>query len=81
MVFISMMLLSGLFKSLLVLMLSLFLFACGNSMSGLDDNELRSKVQECDYAVNLNTADYQVCENYRRECKRRLKSEGRFVCQ
>ncbi len=79
-VVIPMILSSRLFKSLLVLTLSLLLFACGNSISRLSDAELRSKVQGCDYAVNLNTADYQVCENYRRECKRRLKSEGRFVC-
>ena len=62
-------------------MFSLLLCACGNSLSRLGGNELRSKVQECDYAVSLSTADYQVCENLRRECRRRLKSEGRFVCQ
>jgi hypothetical protein len=56
------------------------LLACGNDLSRISDGDLREKVQECDYAIGMNAAKHQVCENYHRECKRRLKSEGRFVC-
>ena len=56
------------------------LLACGNDMSRINDNDLRVKVQECDYAMNMTAAEHQVCSNYHRECKRRLESEGRFVC-
>lgn len=64
----------------LVSTFTLSLLACGNGMSRYSDDELRDKIRDCDYAVNLSTADHQVCENYHRECKRRLESEGRFVC-
>jgi len=66
-------------KNLIVILLSTHLLACGNEMSRLGDDELRKKIHGCDYAVNLSAAEYQVCDNYHRECKRRL-SEGRFVC-
>jgi len=56
------------------------LSACGNDIARIDDDDLRKKVQECDYAMNMSAAEHQVCGNYHRECKRRLKSEGRFVC-
>lgn len=57
------------------------LSACGNEIARLDDDDLRKKVQECDYATNMNAASHQACDNYRRECKRRLEIEGRFVCK
>lgn len=66
-------------KKILLAILSIGLVACGNDSGRLSDDELRAKVQECDYAVGLTAVELQVCENYHRECKRRLK-EGRFVC-
>lgn len=66
-------------KQFVVLFGILSLAACGTEISRLSDDDLRKKVQECDYAVNLSTAEHQVCGNYRRECQRRL-DEGRFVC-
>ena len=54
--------------------------ACGNDMTRLSDDDLRQKIQDCDYAVNLSAAEHQVCDNYHRECKRRL-NKGRFVCK
>lgn len=53
--------------------------ACSGDADRLSDDELRAKIQECDYAVGLTAVELQVCNNYHRECKRRLK-EGRFVC-
>ena len=67
------------FKNLITLLLSISVLACGNDLSRLSDDSLRDKVQACDYAVSMSTAEHQVCKNYHRECKRRL-SEGRFVC-
>lgn len=67
-------------KVLLVVIGILTITACGTEISRLSDDDLRMKVQECDYAVDLTAAEHQVCGNYRRECKRRLE-EGRFVCK
>jgi hypothetical protein len=58
----------------------IILSACGNDIAKVGDSDLRQKVQECDYAMNMSAAEHQVCANYHRECKRRLESEGRFVC-
>ncbi|MFT7108388.1 MAG: hypothetical protein ACI843_000023 [Psychrobacter glaciei] len=66
-------------QSALIVVLAL-LSACGNGIANVSDDDLRNKVQQCDYAVNLSAAEHQACENFHRECKRRLKSEGRFVC-
>lgn len=71
--------LSGKFKNFILICLSISLLGCGNDITRLSDDDLRQKIQDCDYAVNLSTAEHQVCENYHRECKRRL-DEGRFVC-
>mgnify|MGYP007089730910 FL=1 len=56
------------------------LSACGNDISRIGDDDLRNKIQACEYAVNMTAAEHQACSNYKRECKRRLESEGRFVC-
>ncbi|NVK37161.1 MAG: hypothetical protein HWE18_04490 [Gammaproteobacteria bacterium] len=68
-------------KNLMVLSLSILLVACGNDISRLSDDDLRKKIQECDYAIEseMTAAEHQVCDNYHRECKRRF-DEGRFVC-
>ena len=71
--------LSDKFKNFILVCLSVSLLGCGNDITRLSDDDLRQKIQDCDYAVSLSTAEHQVCENYHRECKRRL-SEGRFVC-
>jgi len=68
------------FKPLIVLIGVFALAACGTEISRLSDDDLRKKIQECDYAVSLTPAEHQVCENYHRECKRRLDN-GRFVCK
>ena len=68
-----------LFQLSIVSVFTLSLLACGNGMSRYSDDELREKIRDCDYAVSLSTAEHQVCENYHRECKRRL-NDGRFVC-
>lgn len=67
------------FKNLIILLLSMSVLACGNDISRLSDDDLRDKIQACDYAIDMTAAEHQVCDNYHRECKRRL-SEGRFVC-
>ena len=71
--------LDGNSKKLMLMVLSVCLIGCGNEITRLSDDDLRQKIHECDYAVGLSTAEHQVCENYHRECKRRL-NEGRFVC-
>ena len=71
--------LDGKCKKLMLMALSIFLLGCGNDITRLSDDDLRQKINDCDYAVGLSTAEHQVCENYHRECKRRL-NEGRFVC-
>jgi len=70
----------GRFKNLIILLLSMSVLACGNDLSRLSDDSLRDKIQACDYAVNMTAAEHQVCDNYHRECQRRL-NEGRFVCK
>lgn len=67
-------------KNFMALSVSVLLTACGNDMSRMSDDDLRLKIQECDYALNMTAAEHQVCDNYHRECKRRF-DEGRFVCQ
>jgi len=67
-------------KKILLAIVSLSILGCGNDSGRLSDDELRAKIQECDYAVGLTAVELQVCENYHRECKRRL-DEGRFVCK
>lgn len=67
-------------KQVMVLTAVAVLSACGNDISRIDDDSLRQKVQDCDYALSMTAAEHQACENYHRECQRRLKSEGRFVC-
>lgn len=71
--------LNGKFKSFMLICLSIGLLGCGNDNTRLSDDELRQKINDCDYALDLSAGEHQVCENYHRECKRRLK-EGRFVC-
>jgi hypothetical protein len=68
-------------KQLILIMSFALLSACGNGIAKVSDDDLRNKVQECDYAMNQSAAEHLVCENYHRECNRRLKSEGRFVCK
>jgi len=67
-------------STVIALIVSCGLVACSGELGRLSDDELRKKIQECDYAVNLSTAEHQVCQNYHRECQRRL-NDGRFVCQ
>ncbi len=67
-------------KNFIVLSVSVLLMACGNDISRLSDDDLRYKIQECDYALDMTAAEHQICDNYHRECKRRF-DEGRFVCQ
>ena len=66
-------------KSVCFILIGL-LVGCGNEFTRLSDDELRAKIQKCDYAVGLTAVELQVCDNYHRECKRRL-DEGRFVCK
>lgn len=67
-------------KTICLALMVFVLLGCGNEITRLSDDDLRKKVQDCDYGVGLSTLELQVCENYHRECKRRLKKEGRFVC-
>jgi len=67
-------------KSVSIALMSILLLGCGNEITRLSDDELRAKIQDCDYAVDLTTLELQACNNYHRECKRRL-DEGRFVCK
>jgi len=66
-------------KKIYLALICILLAACGNDAGRLSDDDLRAKIQECDYAVGLTAVELQVCNNYHRECKRRLE-EGRFVC-
>ncbi len=63
--------------------LSILLTACeGSAVEQMSDGDLRAKLSECDYQMNASSVrDAQACHNYRRECARRLKEEGRFVCK
>ena len=62
------------------LIVTTFLMGCGNNLSRLSDDDLRKEIYKCDYALSQNPSDALICANYHRECKRRLKDEGRFVC-
>ncbi|EAT11762.1 hypothetical protein RED65_05229 [Oceanobacter sp. RED65] len=68
-------------KRFLVFVMTFGLLGCESDLSALEDDELRKRINECDYAVSLTPAEHQVCRNYHRECKRRLDEEERFVCQ
>lgn len=73
-------------KPIIVILLSFFsvlLTACeGSGVGKMSDTDLRTKLSECDYQMNASSVrDAQACHNYRRECARRLKEEGRFVCK
>ncbi len=61
---------------------ALLLVGCsGSEIEKMSDTDLRTKLNECDYQVQTSSVrDAQTCHNYRRECARRLKEEGRFVC-
>ena len=58
----------------------LLLSACESKWEKMPDDELSAKASEC---MNMNDpapAMIQVCKNYKRECERRFKELGRYVC-
>lgn len=56
------------------------LVGCSREIEKVSDEELRAKWSEC---VDMNDpapAMLFACENYKKECERRGKETGRYVC-
>ncbi len=63
--------------------LSLFIGAttgCDRAIEKVSDQELLAKYSECQSTDNPSAAMGFACENYKRECERRRKETGRYIC-
>ena len=51
---------------------------CGpmGSMAGLAENELRRELAECAAIASPSNAKAIACQNFQRECERRVKDDG-----
>jgi hypothetical protein len=64
----------------LLLLAILFISACESKWEAMNEDELVEKASRC---LNMNDpapAMIQVCKNYKRECERRFKETGRYIC-
>lgn len=63
--------------------LSLFISVttgCDRAIEKVSDQELMGKYSECQNAENPSAAMGFACENYKKECERRRKETGRYIC-
>lgn len=61
------------------LMMVLVLTACEGRMSGMSDQELAAKNEECLQVNPTSPGKVTACENIRKECESRRKT-GNFAC-
>lgn len=53
---------------------------CDRKIEKMSNQELQGKSTECQNAENPSAAMGFACENYKRECDRRRKEMGRYIC-
>ena len=58
---------------------ALILTACGGGLSGMSNQEIAAKSDECIQRNPTSPGKATACENIRKECERRRK-EGNFAC-
>ena len=56
-----------------------FLAACGGGMSGMSNQELAAKSDECVRRNPTSPGKVTACENIRKECERRRKDKN-YAC-
>ncbi len=61
------------------LLCALFLCGCEGKMSGMSNQELAAKRDECVQRNPTSPGKVTACENIRKECESRRK-EGNFAC-
>lgn len=69
-----------LFASTLLGTVLLFTQGCERPIEQISDDELQRKFEECSNMNDPAPAMIFACENYQRECERRNKEKGRFIC-
>ncbi len=54
--------------------------ACGplTEIAALSESELRSELTECAAIANPSNSKTIACQNFRRECEKRVKRDGRY---
>lgn len=60
--------------------LVLFLWACGplTEIAALSESELRAELAECASIANKSNSKTIACQNFVRECEKRVKQDGRY---
>ncbi|NKB31632.1 MAG: hypothetical protein GKR91_00845 [Pseudomonadales bacterium] len=58
----------------------LFLIACGplTEIAALSDSELRSEMAQCHAIPNPSNSKAIACQNFTRECEKRVKKDGKY---
>lgn len=66
-----------------LLLISVWLVSCGGNseLRGLEDYELATRQAECLDRQPTAPGRAQACSNVERECERRRKDLGRYVCR
>ena len=66
--------------SSLSLVLTLPLIACGpmTKIAGMSDAELRAEMAECHNIANPSNSKAISCQNFKRECEKRVRDDGRY---
>lgn len=71
-----------LMAALAIAVLALSLTGCGKSkLQEYDDHELSIKYDYCLDHNPTSPGKATGCENLRKECERRAKEEGRYICR
>ncbi len=65
---------------LIICLLLLSSNGCERKIEQVTDDDLRAKYAECFDMNEPAAAMILACENYKRECDRRSKKIGRFIC-
>ena len=57
----------------------LLLVACSSKFTGMNDDDLRDKMNSCARILQKSPGFAIRCDNYTRECQNR-RDKGRYVC-
>lgn len=65
---------------LLLLAMVVLVSGCEREIEKVSDQALQEKWSECQSTENPSPAMAFACDNYKRECERRRKKTGRYIC-
>jgi len=68
------------FKSLVIMLPSFALIACGplTEIAAMSDSELRSELAQCHAIPNPSNSKAIACQNFTRECEKRVRNDGKY---